>query len=201
MRQDGSSQDLSKKIHNNNDARKAAHTFAEGRKSLEDLLYFCFTNNVKTHNCCAGHEDTVSRGYISFNLNDEFTRKAIKYINTKLETPDEISINETCNQILTEGIYCNPGTEDAIFTDVLEHLQEYISKKDVEINEDNETNRQIEDRLERKNNPKYSKSGFWDAMGANIKFFQVQDATQIVKSEIKEENNPNKDNNEIGENK
>ncbi len=53
---DGPPQDLSNKIHNDEDARKAAKTFSEGRKSLEDLLYFCFKNNITTYACCAGHE-------------------------------------------------------------------------------------------------------------------------------------------------
>ena len=52
----GPPQDLSDKIHNDEDARKAAKTFSEGRKSLEDLLYFCFKNNITTFACCAGHE-------------------------------------------------------------------------------------------------------------------------------------------------
>lgn len=52
----GPPQDLSNKIHNDEDARKAAKTFSEGRKSLEDLLYLCFKNNITTFACCAGHE-------------------------------------------------------------------------------------------------------------------------------------------------
>ncbi len=194
----GPSQDLSNKIHNDNDARKAAKTFSEGRKSLEDLLYFCITNNIKTFTCCAGHEEKeVGMGYVSFNLDDEFTRKTIKYINTKMQDSKcTAQIADLCyGKVLVEGIYCDDkGTEDEIFAEVLENLQEYIYNKDAipELNEDNAINKEIDDKIEQKNNPKNRKSGFFDVIGAGIRLSPVQNAIQFVKSKIKGKDNPDK---------
>ncbi len=186
----GPPQDLSNKIHNDNDAQKAAKTFSEGRKSLEDLIYFCITNKIKTLACCAGHKRNLGEpyndGYISFNMDDEFTRNVIKYINTKLDDLSEnISIDEKNDGTLTEGIYCDYETADYTFTKILENLQECIDK-DVNIDEsncDNEMNRWIDFKLERRNAPELKNiPAFVAIMEPDNTLSQVQDTTDDVKS-------------------
>lgn len=146
----GPPQDLSEKIHTDEDARKAAITFSEGRKSLENLLYFCFTNNIKTFASCAGHEENLNLyndGYIAFNIEDEFTRKFIEYLNNKLSiNRGNVSIEENIDSILIESIHCNYQNADHIFREVLEILQNFIIKDNInfELNKNNELNKKID---------------------------------------------------------
>ena len=155
----GPPQDLTDKIHNDDDARKAAKTFSEGRKSLEDLIYYCIINNIKTFASCAGHEENTFEnqdGYISFNIDDERTRNFIKYLNSKFSYDEySVSISETGDsRTLVEAMYCNYWNADALYTGILEVLQEYITNKDVrdESNEENALNKKIDDMLLAKEN-------------------------------------------------
>lgn len=56
------------------DPKYFAQKFSEGNKNLEDLLLFCYTNDISTLACCAGHENSVNlRPYanIVFNVQPE----------------------------------------------------------------------------------------------------------------------------------
>lgn len=200
----GPPQDLSNKIHSDEDVRKAAKTFSEGRKSLEDLLYFCITNDIKTFASCAGHKENLGQyndGYIAFNIDDEFTRNFIKYLNEKISNyPNHISVSETYDSTIAEGIYCNYGNADEVFTEILEILEQYISKEDAReaVSGDNKLNKEIDDLLAQKNSTTNSKSGFADTIEGNIKLSLVQKATQFVKSLLRKIN-PNRNQGEIKE--
>lgn len=150
----GPPQDLTDKIHSDDDARKAAKTFSEGRKSLEDLIYYCIINNIKTFASCAGHEENSGEyndGYVSFNIDDKRTRGFIKYLNSKFSYDEySVSISEAGDpKTLVEAMYCNYWNADALYTRILEALQEYITNKDVrdESNEENALNKKIDDML------------------------------------------------------
>lgn len=201
----GPPQDLSNKIHTDDDARKAAKTFSEGRKSLENLLYFCFTNNIRTFASCAGHEEYLGQfndGYISFNLEDEFTRNGMKYLNGKHSIYENtIEVGENNARNITEDIRCDYETADAVFTEILRNLKEYIVKKDVisELYEENELNKRIDAMLEYKNNPINSKLGFLDVIEADIKLSLEQNATKFVKLKVMEGLNSNKNQERIEE--
>lgn len=186
----GPPQDLSNKIHTADDARKAAKTFSEGRKSLENLLYFCFTNSIKTFASCAGHEEYLGQfndGYISFNLEDEFTRNCIKYLNGKhLIHEKSIDLDENDNGNIIEKIGCDYETADAVFIGILGVLEEYIADKDVisKLCGDSELNKRIDTMIEHKNNSTNSKLGFLDVIEADIGLYLEQEATHFVKLEI-----------------
>lgn len=61
---------------------QAITEFSEGSESLENLLTYCFDNNIETLSCCAGHEELpICTAYLVFVLNDE----TIAYINNLLE--------------------------------------------------------------------------------------------------------------------
>ena len=155
----GPPQDLTDKIHNDEDARKAAKTFSEGRKSLENLIYYCITNNIKTFASCAGHEENQGEyndGYISFNIDDERTRSFIKYLNIKFNFDEYgVSIN-ACGEpyTLVEAIYCNYWNADDLYSGILEALKEYITNKNVieELDEENSLNKTIDEMLLSKEN-------------------------------------------------
>lgn len=201
----GPPQDLSNKIHTDADARKAAKTFSEGRKSLENLLYFCFTNNIRTFTVCAGHKKNLGQfndGYISFNLEDEFTRNCIKYLNGKPSIYESaIDVEENDDRSIIEKMGCDYETADAVFTEILGNLEEYIAKKDVisELYEDNGLNKRIDTMLEYKNNPTNGKIGFLDVIESGIKLSLEQKATHFVRTQIMEERNPNKNQGTIKE--
>ena len=59
---------------------KAAKDFSEGNKELEDLLLYCFRNNIKTIACCAGHKENNSFPYISFKINDKTFKPILRMI-------------------------------------------------------------------------------------------------------------------------
>lgn len=193
----GPPQDLSDKIHTDADARKAAKTFSEERKSLEDLLYSCFTNNIKTHASCAGHEEYVGwfkDGYISFNLNDEFTKKFIKYLNEKIETHEnDITIDEIDDSTIIEKIGCDYETADNVFTEIRSIMEEYIATKETisELNGDNQLNKRIDDMLSNENKGINNKLGFLDVLEGGIKLSSVQEATHYVRESKTREITPN----------
>ena len=69
---------------------KAAKIFSEGNKSLENLLLYCFKNNIKTVACCAGHEEKNKPfGYLSFKNNEKDIGVILKLI-YKLKNIDNI---------------------------------------------------------------------------------------------------------------
>jgi len=56
------------------DPKYFAQKFSEGNKSLEELLLFCYANDISTFACCAGHENSrglVPSANIVFNVEPE----------------------------------------------------------------------------------------------------------------------------------
>lgn len=65
---------------NVNDYEIAAKEWAEGSKSLEELLLYCLKNNIVTQACCAGHKE-VDRPFLQFELSEKNINVIIKIIN------------------------------------------------------------------------------------------------------------------------
>lgn len=197
----GPPQDLLGKIHSYEDARKAAKTFSEGRKSLEELLYCCIINNIKTHASCAGHKKYLGwfdDGYVSFILDDELTTEFVKYLNGKLAGHENnISLYQDDDSTVIEKIVCNYETADKVFAEIQGSLEEYLSKKGTisKQNGDNELNKQINAMLEAKGVNK--KSGFLDVIEGNIIASFMQNAIHFVETKMLDSNNSSREGGKI----
>ncbi|MBQ7140277.1 MAG: hypothetical protein IJO32_02090 [Bacilli bacterium] len=82
---------------------KFALRFSEGNKSLEDLLNYCYSNNIMTRACCIGHEnDSIlyPQSYITFEINEQqfdmFANVSEIILNSKIG--DKISIELSKNE-------------------------------------------------------------------------------------------------------
>lgn len=81
--------------------QQCAKEWSEGDKNLEELLYTCLTNKIKTHACCSGHNGEKPRiegeedhwnPYISFILNKK-NGDIIDMIVTRFKSLDGIKIS------------------------------------------------------------------------------------------------------------
>lgn len=126
---------------------EATRNFSEGRKSLEELLFFCMKNRLRTFSCCAGHElipGTYTKGYVSFALeNDELMRNIVLTVFSKLfenDMPVRLDFSVRSDDVDTEKrlesatIYINGRKEDEVFTYIREVMQEILLTKKFEIN-------------------------------------------------------------------
>ena len=52
-----------------NDYELAAKEWAEGSKSLEELLLYCLKNNIVTQACCIGHK-TEDKAFLLYHRED-----------------------------------------------------------------------------------------------------------------------------------
>ncbi len=93
--------------------KKAFHEWAEGSKQLERLLNQGYNKGFLSHACCAGDTGTP---YISYNLNDEYSRKmamaiAKKLIDSKYNCEitmyDNFDLNDAYPEVYSDrGITC-----------------------------------------------------------------------------------------------
>lgn len=66
------------------DVEKALEDFSEGNVYLQKLLLECYSNNIKTVACCAGHKEEESFPYIAFSYSNE-NEQALYYLMSKLK--------------------------------------------------------------------------------------------------------------------
>ena len=123
-------------LNTKEEQEKYARLWSEGRESLYNLLIFCMENNIKTVACCAGHEETYTKGYIGFDMDDPRTRDIImKLISHKFSEKENLNITTIGNnEDLAAYLYSN-GTEmnDEFFLEILKQIDEIIKGKEVEI--------------------------------------------------------------------
>lgn len=127
--------DISKYIRNDEDIKCLANAYGEGRKSLEDLIYFCINNGIKTLASCAGHKvgEKLSSAYLTFILDDKNTMNAIEYMQKQINKENIEIVYENrlgcSNNIRGVTICVDYEKADEIFIQMQQILEEYINNK------------------------------------------------------------------------
>ncbi len=80
--------------------------FSEGSESLYQLLKYCYDHKIYTHACCKGHENEISKPYISFYVTDkEQMSSLIDDVMNNYES-ESFACEITNFDRLRLGIYC-----------------------------------------------------------------------------------------------
>lgn len=99
------------------DPKYFAQKFSEGNKSLEELLLFCYANDISTFACCAGHEN--SRGLVpSANIVFNVEPEQYEMFSLLIEQMTQSELNNVLNLELR-----NPTGQQIIFDIRLEDLK------------------------------------------------------------------------------
>lgn len=131
--------DVSKYVESEEDMKNLANAYGEGRVALENLLYFCIKNKIKTLASCAGHKvaEKTSPAYLTFILDDKNTMNAIKYMKKEINEESIEIVYENklgCDNNIRGVTMCvNYNEADKVFIQMQQILEEFVnnqSKKD-----------------------------------------------------------------------
>lgn len=93
-----------------NELLQALQEFSEGSKGLEECLRVMWNNNLKTHACCAGHDD-LDLAYIAMRENTDL----FQYLSEELLQNDMISIENSYGRQVTRFLGSKEEKEALFF--------------------------------------------------------------------------------------
>ena len=89
--------------------------FSEGSNSLYNLLKYCYDNKIVTYACCKGHDDKISKPYISFRVDNKLL--IINLLNNVMSSP--LANNIFCEIIDFNCLHLSIYIQDVKDSDML----------------------------------------------------------------------------------
>lgn len=93
--------------------------FSEGSDSLYRLLKYCYDNHIPTHACCKGHENSISKPYISFYVTDKVQMSSLIECMMNSYESESFACEITNFDQLKLGVYCLDLDKGNYFFDLI----------------------------------------------------------------------------------
>ncbi len=102
---------------------KAAKDWAEGSKNLEELLFYCLTNNIITQGCCTGNKEFQTWAYLQLELSEKNLKPIMKIANRFYDLEGVNMIFTSCPGISTKfSIHVPKKNGEEVFGETLKEL-------------------------------------------------------------------------------